>query len=398
MSRIRETLRASDRRVALGAALVVVAGTVIGAVALSGGGDRSVEIGSGLVSNPAVGTSMTLPDGWQELPRIDRPAPPEVLVVGTTTRPSGEPIEACGSSNAVPSARSGYLTLYEYDSHGPFPSPSGEMEYPYEMFRPRPPSFYGQYGFGFDCDADGQPWYPGMEDVIVTETSVPPPVDPIDPTSTTLPDATTSTLPTTTLPPTTTTAPPPVNHLRELAFTDHDRAFVARIVTVDDATNDLLSQAYEILDSLRVDVPAVTTTTVYNGPGTQESARQEILDAFRAAFGIVTPVPFADSVEGGHPLATEEQKREAKEIASHADDLSRKAVEASGRGGLDIRINWIEWDSPTRATVNFDLLVDGQPGTANTTGYAVYESGHWRLGRVTYCELVGRGGVQCPPG
>jgi hypothetical protein len=281
--------------------------------------------------------------------------------------------------------------VYEYPAHGPFPSPSGGWEYPYDMFlQPRPTDFGSNYGTSNECDATGRPIdLPILPDGSSAPLRAVDPTQPIDPTVTTGVEPTTSTVAPTTL-------PPPVNHLREYAFAEADRAFLVRIVTVDDAGDDLLTQAFEIVNSLHVELPSVTTTTVDVGPPDKESARQEILDAFRAAFGASSPVAFADSVEGGHPLATEEQKKEAKEIAGNADELSRKAVEASERGGLDIRINWIEWDSPTRATVNFDLLVDGQPGTANTTGYAVVEDGHWRMGRGTYCEITARGGVQCP--
>lgn len=388
MSRIRELLRRSDQRVALGTALVLVLGAGIGAVALSGGDDRSVEIGSGLVSNPAAGTSLTLPDGWQELPRVDRQRPPEVLVVGTAPRPTGEPIEACGGSNAVPDARSGYLTLYEYDAHGPFPSPTEETVYPYEAFQPRPASFSDMSGWVNECNSLRQ-----FVPVIVTVPPSPTTTEPVDPTSTTIPDATTTSTIPVSLPP---VPSPAVNHLRELAFTDGGRAFLARIVTVDDETGELLAQAYEILNSLRVDVPAVTTTTVYNGPGNEQTARQEIVDAMQAAFGTPSPVPFADSIEGGHPLATEAQKQAAAEIAKHADPVTRGAYQASQEGAIVVRINWIEWDSPTHATLNFDLLAHDQPITANTTGYAVYENGHWRMGRATWCEIAARGGVQCP--
>jgi hypothetical protein len=387
MSRIREVLRVGDQRIAVGSALLVVATAVGGAALLTGGGDRSVEVGGGLVSNPATGASVTLPDGWQDLPRVERPTPSEILVVGTAPRPEGEPIEACGTSNAVPTTRSGYLTLYEYDAHGPYPSPAGDMEYPYDMIPPRPPDFSLEYGWGGgDCSSGVQP--------ILSDAHGPDPppsvVEPIDPTSTTTID------PTTTTAPTTTTLPPPANHLRELVFTESERVFVARIVTIDDPSNELLTQAYTILNSLRLEVPSVTTTTVYVGPPTEDTARQQILDAMHAAFGAITPVPFADSIEGGHPLATEEQKRAAAEIAKNADPITRGAYEAAQERAIVVRINWLEWESPTRARLNFDLLAHGEQITANTTGYAVYENDHWRMGRATWCEIAARGGVHCP--
>ena len=385
---------AGRRRVAAGltGAFVILAGAGA-AVMLAAGGESTVDVASGgLVSNQTAGVSATLPEGWQELPRVDRPLPPEVMVVGTAARPGGEPIEACGASNAVPATRSGYLTIYEYAPHGPFPSPTGDAEYPFPMFQPPPPDFGAGYDWGAECDAAGNP--------LPVSAPVPPVSAPqvTDLTQVTAPTVTdpegTTTLPPTTLPPT--TLPPAANFLREVAFTDAGRAFAARIVTVQDPSGELLAQAYAILNSLQIDTPSVTTTTLYHGPDDQDAARQEIIDAIDAAFGTPSPVPFADSVEGGHPLATEEQKQAAAEIAKNADPITRGAYEASQAGAIVVQINWIDWDSPTHATLNFDLLAHGAPITATTTGDAVFEHGHWRMGRATWCEIAGRGGVRCP--
>jgi hypothetical protein len=107
-------------------------------------------------------------------------------------------------------------------------------------------------------------------------------------------------------------------------------------------------------------------------------------------------VPSAVSVEGGHPFADPEDAAAAAATARTSDTLTRKSYAASQQHKLVARINWIVFDSPIYARLEFDVLNDGELATATTTGYAVFEDGNWRIGRGTYCEIAARGGVQCP--
>jgi hypothetical protein len=89
-----------------------------------------------------------------------------------------------------------------------------------------------------------------------------------------------------------------------------------------------------------------------------------------------------ESVEGGFPITLPER----------ATASTLPGAEVAGH--IEVRINVVEFDSPTHALVNFDLFANGQQITATTNGSAVFEGGHWRMGRATWCDISGRNGVQ----
>jgi hypothetical protein len=401
--------RRAERRSVLGVSLIgllllIAAGG--GAVLIGNTNGRRVQIAAGLGSNTEAGVSVTLPPGWQELPRTARTAPAEVLVVGTAPRPAGDPIQACVEGNALPGTHAGFLTLYEYRTDDPLVAPSGEAEYTRASFLPRP--------------TDLQLLHP----MVTSDCPIPThltnePTTVIDPpasasgsaestsTSAPVPASTTIEGPA----PTTVTQASgalAINHVREIAFSEGERLFVARIVSVDDTSEDLLTQAFIALNSLVFQVPAVTATTTDGGESADKemaedkagpdeaAAKQAVTDAINAAFATPSPVPIAISVEGGYPFTNPADREAAAETAQHSDPLTRRGYEAAQEGKFVARINWIVFDSPTYARLNFDMFVDGQQMTATTTGYAVFEDGNWRLGRATFCEMVARGGVHCP--
>ncbi len=344
------------------------------------------------VSSADASVSVELPEGWQQLPLISRLQPSEVLVLGTAARPAAEPIEACGIGDHQPAAPSAYVTIYEYGPTDVLTSPSGGYEYPPGSFGPRPDDFLALEGSAGSCPSAFPPTLvlSEPEDEPSTSTS----------TSSAEPDPTTSTTvsPTTLVPPTVTlTMPVFVNHVFEIGFVDGgDRRFLARVIAVGDPNKALLDQGMAVLNSIAITTPSVTTTVPTLAGFDEEAAKQQIVDAINAANGTPSPVPSAISIEGGHPFADPADAEAAAEKAQNSDPLTRRSYAASQEGKLVGRINWIVFDSPTYARMNFDLLMDGELATANTTGYAVFEDGFWRLGRGTFCEIAARGGVNCP--
>jgi hypothetical protein len=128
-------------------------------------------------------------------------------------------------------------------------------------------------------------------------------------------------------------------------------------------------------------LPATTIPPTTVAPSPEEAAaRQGVLDALNAAYTGTGPVPQEEAVEGGFPLNVA-QREDARTVGTNAAVIGR----------IVVQVNTVRLDSETRATINFDLLVDGNPITANTTGYAVYDGTHWRLGRATFCEVLHRG-------
>jgi hypothetical protein len=362
------------------ACAVLFAAVATGFLVASGDHGTRVETAAGMPSSGDAGLTVALPDGWRELPRVERADPTEVLVVGTADRPTGDPIQPCSGDNSVAVSRSAYVSIYEYRPGDTFASPARDFQYAPEMFQPRPTDIHSALTTGSDCPA--------------------PVIVPIEPSTNPPPAADTTLTSSPVDSPNTSPIVPPIalasNHVRELAFSDGGRSFVARIVSVDDLSGELLAQGFTVLNSLGVKASEVTPSTGDHGPADEASAKQQIIDAIDASFGTPSPTPNAVSVEGGHPFTDPAEKQRAGDIAQHADPLTRQAYAAAQEHKIVARIDWIAFDSPTHARLNFDLLVDGQPITANTSGDAVFEDGYWRIARHTYCEIAARGGVQCP--
>ena len=353
--------RRARRRIAATSVAVVVLTGIAGGIlaALPGRSEGHVQIASANASNDAAGVSVELPAGWKNLPLLNSGSGPvEVLVAGTADRPAQmEPIVACQTSQALPP--SAYVSIYEYAPGQPFALPGNEGGLGAAAFRPQPADFTGTTVTGSDC-------------------------------SPTAPGATPA--------PTTATEP---SHFLYFAFTSNGHYFFAKVLSNDDPTKQLLQTAVGVLNTFKAqpDVPTpapstpplsqTTTTTTLpkaTGPGPKDpiAARQDIQNAFIAAFDNTGPVPQADSVEGGFPLSSASQQ--AGRNANPADI-----------GAIVVRINWLVFLDPTQADLNFDLLVNNEPITANTTGTAILQAGTWRVGRSTYCAIVNRGGtITCP--
>ena len=180
------------------------------------------------------------------------------------------------------------------------------------------------------------------------------------------------------------------NHFDYITFQDAHRLFLARIVTTGDSSGQLLRSGYDVLRTLHVDPPTApssssptSTPPVSAPPAAAADAQQGIFDALRAAFGGDGPVAHADGIEGGDPNQPTTQQ-------------SAAAASPNLVGTISPRINWLVLLDPTHAQLNFDLLVNNQPVTANTTGIAILENGHWKITRATYCEILHRGGTPCP--
>jgi len=274
--------------------------------------------------------------------------PTEVLVVGTTSRPGSEPIDPCDTQAPV-DVGNAFVSLYEYDTGARLNAPDHTEVYDTTLFRSRPADF----------------------------TQVPATRD--------------GECASATAPATTTTAPRQSSgRISDFAFLDAGRFFVARVVATGEAR---YREALEVLNTLQIDVPpdvtsttaaaaAATTTTTSQGDD-NAVAYEQITDDLRGAFGGGGPVSGDEAIAGGFPLG-EAAKQEAK-----------KGNE-SFIGVIVPRIDWLTLDTAEHATVNFDLLIDGQTITANTTGEALVIDGRWRITAETFCVVVRRGGVTCP--
>jgi hypothetical protein len=66
-----------------------------------------------------------------------------------------------------------------------------------------------------------------------------------------------------------------------------------------------------------------------------------------------------------------------------------KAQAGSGLAALaTAKVTHVTVDSPTQATVKYEILVSGTPELKNQTGTAVLENGTWKVGVGSFCGLL----------
>jgi len=52
------------------------------------------------------------------------------------------------------------------------------------------------------------------------------------------------------------------------------------------------------------------------------------------------------------------------------------------------KVTKVVLDSSTKATVTYDITLNGSTALANQTGTAVYQGGIWKVGDVSFCQLL----------
>jgi hypothetical protein len=373
--------RRRQRRHIISAVVVMtlVAGTTAGTIALASSSTSRSHIQAGDTAATTTvqenGLNLALPPPWRQLPLMADGV--QLLVVGTTNQ-SSDAIRACGPSPTPGNAA--FITISSYYAPSGQPPTFGQG-----TIGPRPAAFtLDNSNLAQDCPPSGQPI-----------TSSPPTTGATGPAAASgaTPGTATSTSTTTTVPatlPTTSVS----NHARDYVFADAGRYLLAQINVVGDPTGQLLHDSVTVLNTLQVSaaptptVPPPTTTTLPRqtgpGPSDKTAAQQAIQNAMTSAFANQGPVPLQDSVQGGFPLGSASQQ-------------TGRNANPGLVGTIVVRINWLQFLDATHAELNFDLLVNDQPTTANTTGAAVVENGQWKLGRATYCQIIARGGtISCP--
>ncbi len=66
-----------------------------------------------------------------------------------------------------------------------------------------------------------------------------------------------------------------------------------------------------------------------------------------------------------------------------------KSQSGSGLAALaTAKVTNVTVNSPTQATVDYEILVSGTPELKNQTGTAVYEDGTWKVGVTSFCGLL----------
>jgi len=52
------------------------------------------------------------------------------------------------------------------------------------------------------------------------------------------------------------------------------------------------------------------------------------------------------------------------------------------------KVHAVTVNSPAQATVHYDITLNGQTALGNQTGTAVYQDGMWKVGDVSFCQLL----------
>ncbi len=70
----------------------------------------------------------------------------------------------------------------------------------------------------------------------------------------------------------------------------------------------------------------------------------------------------------------------------------QSVIQAQSGGGLasqaSAKVVKVTVNSPTQATVKYDILLSGTPALSNQTGTAVYQDGTWKVGVTSFCGLL----------
>lgn len=123
--------------------------------------------------------------------------------------------------------------------------------------------------------------------------------------------------------------------------------------------------------------PTQTTSTASapaNAPADPAKAKAEITANWETFFDPATPQDKAAAL-----LQNADQLQQALQVAAQARKPDQK---------LSATVKDVAFTSPTEATVTYDLLINGSPVLAGSTGKAVLVDGTWKVSQTTFCTLT----------
>jgi hypothetical protein len=119
--------------------------------------------------------------------------------------------------------------------------------------------------------------------------------------------------------------------------------------------------------------PAASATTSSAAGGNNAAAAAAITANWEAFFNAKTP----------------DSKRVM--LLQDGPDFASVIKSQSGSGLASLataKVTKVTVNSPTQATVGYEILVSGTPELKNQTGTAVYEDGTWKVGLTSFCGLL----------
>lgn len=77
-------------------------------------------------------------------------------------------------------------------------------------------------------------------------------------------------------------------------------------------------------------------------------------------------------------------------------DIIRAQANSPMAKGAGVKVSAVDLSSPTTATVEYSIVLNGQVALANQTGRAVLEAGTWKVGDTSFCALLALEGQTVP--
>jgi hypothetical protein len=109
------------------------------------------------------------------------------------------------------------------------------------------------------------------------------------------------------------------------------------------------------------------------GGGTSANAKAEIKANWEAFFdGQTSAAKKISLLENGQKFAAVINAQAGSGLASSAG----------------AKVTAVVVNSPTKATVSYDITLSGATALGNQTGTAVYQDGKWKVGDVSFCQLL----------
>jgi hypothetical protein len=121
-------------------------------------------------------------------------------------------------------------------------------------------------------------------------------------------------------------------------------------------------------------------------PADPDSARAGIASAFSA---------HGTSSQDGRSVPTVERGDNLGPVLAEAKERHRDTVPETA--DVAVSVDEIEFIDPSHAAVWFTISVDGRALLGSDLGDAVLVDGEWKMARSTFCGLMARAGVACPP-
>jgi hypothetical protein len=168
---------------------------------------------------------------------------------------------------------------------------------------------------------------------------------------------------------------------------------LARRITVAPALVLALALTAAACSSSSSSTPASTSSSSSSAPAAPASS---------AAPSSAAPSSSSPAAAGGNAKAQITANWEAffngqtsasKKIALLQNgDKFAAVIRAQAGSGLastaGAKVTAVVVNSPTSATVSYDITISGATALANQTGTAVYENGTWKVGDVSFCQLL----------